>query len=76
MLAAGHARSETTQREKTTPNPAALKTYNPNRSSPVTAITSRRRATKRVPCWATSPAFIDPVFGEIGHAHLSQSRIV
>ena len=44
------------------------------RSSPATATTSRRRATKHVPRFSPySPASIDPGFVEIGLVQLSQS---
>ena len=56
------------------PHPAAPKTHYEIHSSPATATTSRRRATKHVPRVSPcSPAFIDPGFVEIGHVQLSQS---
>ena len=42
--------------------------------SPATATTSRRRATKHVPCVSPNmPVSIDPGFVEIGLVQLSQS---
>ena len=56
-------------------NPAPPKTHNEIHSSPATATTSRRRATKHVPRVSPySPASsIDTGFVEIGLAQLSQS---
>ena len=55
-------------------NPAAPKTHHEIHSSPATAITSRRRATKHVPRVSSySPVSIDPGFVEIGLVELSQS---
>ena len=55
-------------------NAAAPKTHHEIHSSPVTATTSRRRATKHVPRVSPySPASIDPGFVEIGLVQLSQS---
>ena len=55
-------------------NPAAPKTNHEIHSSPATATTSRRHATKHVPrVRPYSPASIDPGFVEIGLVQLSQS---
>ena len=55
-------------------NPAAPKTQHEIHSSPATATTSRRHATKHVPRVSPySPASIDPEFVEIGLVQLSQS---
>ena len=55
-------------------NPAAPKTHHEIHSSPATAITSRRRATKHVPRVSpNSLASIDPGFVELGVVQLSQS---
>ena len=65
------------RRKKTKKNPrdpAAPKTHHEIHSSPATATTSRRRATKHVPRVSPySPASIDPGFVEIGLVQLSQS---
>ena len=73
VLAAGRVRSKKKKRKKKR-NPAAPKTHHEIHSSPATATTSRRRATKHVPRVSPySPASIDPVFVEIGLVQLSQS---
>ena len=57
-----------------TRNPAVPKTHHEIYSSPATATTSRRRATKHVPRVSPySPASIDPGFMEIALVQLSQS---
>ena len=69
ILAAGRVRSKKKKR-----NPAAPKTHRKIHSSPATATTSRRHATKHVP--RVSPyslASINPGFVEIGPVQLSQS---
>ena len=72
--AAGRVRSKKKKRKNETRNPAALKTRHEIHSSPVTATTSRRRATKHVPrVCPYSPASIDPGFVDIGLVELSQS---
>ena len=74
MLAAGRVRSKKKTTEKKNTNPAAPKTHHEIHSSPATATTSRRRATKHVPRVSPySPASIDPEFVEIGLVQLSQS---
>ena len=48
-----------------------------NHSSPATATTSKRRATKQAPrASPSSPASVDTVFVEIGNAQLSQVTIL
>ena len=65
---------EEKHKNKKTRNPAAPKTHHEIHSSPATATTSRRRATKHVPRVSPySPASIDPGFVEIGRVQLSQS---
>ena len=55
-------------------NPAALKIHHQIDSSPATATTSRRRATKHIPCVSPySLASIDSGFVAIGLVQLSQS---
>ena len=72
VLAAGRVRSKKKKRKKKR-NPAAPKTHHEIHSSPATATTSRRRATKHVPRVSPySPASIDPGFVEIGLVQLSQ----
>ena len=73
VLAAGRVRSKKKKRKKKR-NPAAPKTHHEIHSSPATATTSRRRATKHVPRVSPySPASIDPGFVEVGLVQLSQS---
>ena len=65
---------EKQNRKKNTKKSAPPKTHHDIHSSPATATTSRRRATKHVP--RVSPyslASIDPGFVEIGFVQLSQS---
>ena len=65
---------EKTKRKTHTHKPAPPKTHHEINSSPATATTSRRRATKHVPCVCPyPPASIDPGFVEIGLVQLSQS---
>ena len=60
--------------KKNTKKPAATKTHYEIHSSPATATTSRRRATKHVPRTSPySPASIDPGFVEMGLMQLSRS---
>ena len=62
------------KRGKKNTNPAAPKTHHEIHSSPATATTSGRRATKHVP--RASPyslASVDLGFVEIGLVHLSQA---
>ena len=60
--------------EKKTRNPAVPKTHHEIHSSPATATTSRRHATKHIPRVSPySPASIDPGFVEIGLVQLSRS---
>ena len=74
-LAAGRVRSKKKKIEKkNTKNPAAPKTRYEIHSSPATATTARRGATKHVPRVSPYlPASIDPGFVEISLAQLSQS---
>ena len=73
MLAAGRVRSKKKTTEKKNTNPAAPKTHHEIHSSPATATTSRRRATKHVPRVSPySPASIDAGFVEISLVQLSQ----
>ena len=74
ILAAGRVRSKTKKNGKNTKEFAPPKTHHEIYSSPATATTSRRRATKHVP--RVSPyslASIDPGFVEIYLVQLSQS---
>ena len=77
ILATGRVRSKKNEKnEKKTHeiNLAAPKTHHEIHSSPETAITSKRRATKHVPrVCPYSHASIDPGFVEIGLVQLSQS---
>ena len=74
ILAAGRVRSKKKKRKNETRNPAALKTRHEIHSSPVTATTSRRRATKHVPRVSPYlPASIDLKFVEISLVQLSRS---
>ena len=76
ILAAGRVRSrkKNIEKEKSTKKNARPKTHHEIYSSPATATTSRRRATKHVPRLSPySPASIDPGFVEIGLVQLSQS---
>ena len=74
ILAAGCVRSKEIKRKKKSRNPAAPKTHDEIHSSPATATTSRRGATKHVPRVSPySPTSIDPGFVEIGLVQLSQS---
>ena len=60
--------------KKNTEKSAPPKTHHEIHSSPVTATTSRRRATKHVPRDSPySPASIDPGFVEIDRVQLSRS---
>ena len=69
MLAAGRVRSKKKNEEKKN---AAPKTHHEIHSSPATATTSRRRATKNFPRVSPhSPASIDPEFVEVGPVQLS-----
>ena len=76
-LAAGRVHSKKTKHQKTRTNTnkcAPPKTHHEVHSSPATATTSRRLATKHVPRVSPySPASIDPGFVNIGHVQLSQS---
>ena len=70
ILAAGRVRSKKTKRKKKQ-MPPHLK-HNEIHSSPATATTSIRRATKHVPRVSPySPACIDTGFVEIGLVQLS-----
>ena len=72
ILAAGRIRQKNKNEKKR--NPSARKIHNEIHSSPATATTSRRRATRHVPRVSPySPAFIDPGLVEIGLAQLSRS---
>ena len=77
ILAAGRVRSKKKKSKKhmhTHKNPAAPKTHQEIHSSPATATTSRRLATKHVPRISPySPASVDPGFVEISLVQLSQS---
>ena len=65
---------EEKERKKETRNPAAPKTHHEIHSSPATATTSRRLATKHVPRLSPySPASINSGFEEIGLVQLPQS---
>ena len=67
-------RRKNIEKKKTQNNLAALKTHHEIYSSPATATTSRRRATKHVPRVSPySPASIDPGCVKIGLVQLSQS---
>ena len=74
ILATGRLRSKK-KKVKKKRNPAAPKTHHEIQSSPATATTSERRATKHVLRVSPySPAPIDPGFVEIGFVvQLSQS---
>ena len=75
ILAAGRVRSKKKQKHEI--DPAAPKIHHEIHSSPATATTSRRHATKYVPRVSPySPASIDPGFVEIGLVQLSQSILV
>ena len=77
ILAAGRVRSKKKKNEKKQreTNPAAPKPHHEIHSSPATATTSRRRATKHFPRVSPYlPASIDPGFVEIGLVQLSQSE--
>ena len=73
MLAAGRVRSKKTKSKKKTQKIAAApKTHHEIYSSPATATTSRRRATKHVPRVSSySPASVDPGFVGISLVQLS-----
>ena len=77
ILAADLVRSKENKKNVTKENAkksAIPKTHNEIHSSPATATTSRRRATRHVPRVSPySPAFIDPGLVEIGLAQLSRS---
>ena len=76
IIAAGRvcSKKKTKNEKRKNEKSASPKTYHEIHSSPATATTSRRRATKHVPRVSPySPASIDPGFVEIGHAQLSQS---
>ena len=74
VLAADRVRSKKKKRKTKTRNPVAPKTHHEIHSSPATATTSRRRATKPVPRVSSySPASRDPGFVDIGLVQLSQS---
>ena len=75
ILIAGRVRSEKKKTRKiTTQKTAAPKTHHEIHSSPATATTSRRHATKHVPRASPySPASIDPGFVVFGLVQLSQS---
>ena len=65
---------EEKKNERKTKKSAAPKTHHGIHSSPATATTWRRHATKHVPRVSPySPASIDPGFVEIGFVQLSQS---
>ena len=74
VLAAGRVRSKKKKtKTKNEKKSAPPKTHHEIHSSPATATTSRRRATKHVPRVSPySPASIDPGFVEIGLVQLSQ----
>ena len=76
ILAAGRVSSKKQKHEnkKTRKNPCALKTHHEIHSSPLTATTSRRRATKHIPRVSPySHASIDLGFVEIAVVQPSQS---
>ena len=75
ILSAGRLRSkEEKNRKNNTKKSAPPKAHYEIHSSPATATTSRRRATKHVPRVSPySPASIDPELVEIGLVQLSQS---
>ena len=75
ILAAGRVRSMTEKNDPPPPEkPTAPKTQHEFHSTPAIETTSKRRATKYVPCVRPySPASIDPGFVEIGLVQLSQS---
>ena len=74
MQQAGCIRWKKKYEKKTRKNPTPPKTHNEIHSSPASATTSRRRATKHVPRVSPySPASIDPEFVEMGLLQLSQS---
>ena len=60
-------------KKKNNTKPALTNTHHDTHSNPATGITSRRRATKHVPCVSPYlPASIDPGFVEIRFVQLSQ----
>ena len=75
ILVAGHVHSKKkTGENKKRKIPAAPKTHHEIHSSPATATTSRRSATKHIPRVSPYlPASIDPGFVEIDLVQLSQS---
>ena len=75
ILAAGRVRSKKTKRKKTKHEiPSHPKTHHEVHSSPATATTPTRRATKEVPRVSPySPTSIDPGFVEIDLVQLYQS---
>ena len=74
ILAVGCVRSKKKKRKnKKNKKSTPPKTHHDIHSSPATATTSRRRATRRIPRVSPyTPAFIDPWFVEIGLVQLSQ----
>ena len=73
ILAAGRVRSKKKDEQKAR-NPASPQSHHEIHSSPATATTSRRSATKHVPRVSRySAASKDPGFVEIGLVQLSQS---
>ena len=77
ILAAGRVRSKLEEKRKAKKkkrNPIVPKTHHEIYSSPETATTPRRRATKHVPHVSLhSPDCIGPGFVEIGLVQLSES---
>ena len=75
ILAAGRVRSKKKKKRKqNTRKPVAPRKHHEILNRPATVITSRRRATKRVPRVSPySHASIDPAFVEIGLVQLSKS---
>ena len=76
VTAGVRSKKKKNRKKKNKKNPTAPKTHHEIHSSPATATTSRRRATKHVPrvsLYEYSPASINPGFVEIGLVQLSQS---
>ena len=71
-LAAAHVHSKNQKRKEKRKIYVRPKTHDQINSSPVTPITSRRRATNTSNVSSYSPASVDPGFVETGLVQLSQ----